>query len=497
MPTRALCLACALIACGGGATDLVELDAAKNDRVVLESPPVIGAAEYGWSIAASPSASQRDLAAEGSSAVLLADASGTFEIVRIASDGDVTLGEARFVVEVTNSEPVAAIDVEFATTTVPGAVVGTRSKDPNGDPLEYRWEIVDGPAGASASLVTPSTSRSVFETDTAGIYEVALEVDDGDGGVARTSHRFRVHGPAFAPVAGAWFVDETPMAYSEKRCELVLGGPVGGPYLRIIDLTTGDLFSDASFVRSVTPLVTSPDGEFVWLQGGPRSVTVYRLATRTRERTRRLPDDSTGNGLDKAASNEAIYWSSADGPHVGAYFWQTDTVGQGPDLAGASSAPLVSQPMARVFVLARNYVGGDDRYQQLSLDDPPVEREAGVVNVDWQEVGGPRALFGDGRRLLTWGGAVVALSTDAPPTQVASVSSADLFAHNVSIDRLAFVGGSRTLAISDSETYDRLSSDDVTAWAEGSPLRLFPCSDGFLLLKSVDGDLHGLHVVAD
>ncbi len=60
---------------------------------------------------------------------------------------------------------------------------GTSSNDPNGDVLNYTWEIVSKPEGSTAELDDPNSPTPSFEVDVAGEYLINLVVDDGREGI--------------------------------------------------------------------------------------------------------------------------------------------------------------------------------------------------------------------------------------------------------------------------------------------------------------------------
>jgi hypothetical protein len=67
---------------------------------------------------------------------------------------------------------------------------GSRSSDPDGDPLTFRWVFILRPAGSTATLSNPNIVNPTFVADLPGEYLVELTVDDGRGG--RSSARVRV-----------------------------------------------------------------------------------------------------------------------------------------------------------------------------------------------------------------------------------------------------------------------------------------------------------------
>lgn len=67
----------------------------------------------------------------------------------------------------------------------------TSSSDPDGDPLRFRWELVQRPAGSAAALDDPESATPSFLCDLAGDYVASLVVDDRI--VASAPDRIDVH----------------------------------------------------------------------------------------------------------------------------------------------------------------------------------------------------------------------------------------------------------------------------------------------------------------
>ena len=58
---------------------------------------------------------------------------------------------------------------------------GSDSYDPDGDDLDYEWEVVSSPAGSSSNLAGTTTINPTLMPDTAGDYLVELTVTDPGG----------------------------------------------------------------------------------------------------------------------------------------------------------------------------------------------------------------------------------------------------------------------------------------------------------------------------
>jgi nitrous oxidase accessory protein NosD len=56
---------------------------------------------------------------------------------------------------------------------------GSASKDPDGDPLTYKWSLLFKPAASNASIAEPTAENSSFHVDVDGGYTIKLVVNDG------------------------------------------------------------------------------------------------------------------------------------------------------------------------------------------------------------------------------------------------------------------------------------------------------------------------------
>ncbi len=54
------------------------------------------------------------------------------------------------------------------------------SSDPDGDDLTYSWSFISKPNESNSALVGAGQSDAEFTLDKAGVYEVQLEVSDGE-----------------------------------------------------------------------------------------------------------------------------------------------------------------------------------------------------------------------------------------------------------------------------------------------------------------------------
>lgn len=62
--------------------------------------------------------------------------------------------------------------------------ISANASDPDGDALEYSWEIIETPQNSEPTLVNSSNENGAFSTEVAGTYKVEIKIDDGRGGTA-------------------------------------------------------------------------------------------------------------------------------------------------------------------------------------------------------------------------------------------------------------------------------------------------------------------------
>lgn len=139
--------------------------------------------QYQWVLSSRPAASRAALnAAATATPDFVPDATGRYVATLLVSDGQVASAPATVVITVKapNGAPSAAAGVDRDA--VVGAILrldGTRSEDPNGDSLVYRWTLTTRPAGSTAVLQNPDSVQPSLVPDVAGDYVASLQVSDG------------------------------------------------------------------------------------------------------------------------------------------------------------------------------------------------------------------------------------------------------------------------------------------------------------------------------
>lgn len=136
---------------------------------------------YSWTFSAKPVGSTAVLVNPTSAYPTFAvDKHGEYTVSLVISDPWVSSAPKSIKVSFTNLPPVA--DAGSDQITVQGTSVtldGTKSLDPNTDPIEYQWTISSLPLGSNAVLVNGNSDKPTIVPDLAGTYSITLVVDDG------------------------------------------------------------------------------------------------------------------------------------------------------------------------------------------------------------------------------------------------------------------------------------------------------------------------------
>ncbi len=136
---------------------------------------------YSWRIQSRPAGSNAVLSDPASpTPSFVTDAKGDYEIDLVVSDPWSSSIPDMMRVSFSNLKPVA--DAGSGLSGLVGNAMylsGSRSSDPNGDPLTYKWSFQYKPAGSLAGLIDSSSVNPYFVPDVAGAYLVCLVVNDG------------------------------------------------------------------------------------------------------------------------------------------------------------------------------------------------------------------------------------------------------------------------------------------------------------------------------
>ncbi|WP_230487373.1 PKD domain-containing protein [Nocardioides anomalus] len=190
--------------------------------------------------------------------------SGTRDVTLTVTDDEGTTGSLVTAVNVvrTNALPTATFTVscDYLACTFDGSA----SSDPDGSLVSYRWDFGDGATDTTSGAVVTHTF------DTGGAYDVALRVEDNDGGRADSTRSAR---PA-APVA-ITHVDST-----------VNQGNVATPNTTVpASVRSGDRLVLALSLNSATVATGTPSGVTGWTlldratSGSMQTVLLTKVAT--------------------------------------------------------------------------------------------------------------------------------------------------------------------------------------------------------------------------
>lgn len=104
----------------------------------------------------------------------------------------------------TNRVPVAVLSVPVGAVVGESVVLdGSRSSDPDGQPLAFQWELVGAPTGSRAQLSNAATPQNIFVPDVVGVYQFRLTVSDGSVSASPAVASLSVRRTNTAPVAVA------------------------------------------------------------------------------------------------------------------------------------------------------------------------------------------------------------------------------------------------------------------------------------------------------
>jgi hypothetical protein len=107
---------------------------------------------------------------------------GFYRVQLIVNDGVQNSAPVTFLTEVTaDGRPTANVSLSENSGSVDRPIIlnGTRSSDPEMQPLTYRWSVVVVPIGGTAIIANPTAAATTWTADTAGTYRMQLIVNDG------------------------------------------------------------------------------------------------------------------------------------------------------------------------------------------------------------------------------------------------------------------------------------------------------------------------------
>ena len=222
----------------GGAT--VQLDGSGSSDI--DNDPLT----YRWALATRPAGSAASLS-DGTAVAptFLADLPGSYLAQLYVHDGIRESAADTVAVAAAGTLPIAdAGPDQFVTVGDTVQLDGTASFDPQGDPLNYAWQLIGLPGGSNASLSDPASPTPTFVADVSGSYIAQLTVDDNTNTSLPDSVTITAQGAA-SP-------NEPPVLDPVGNQSVALGSTLQ------IQLTASDPNDDLlSFVATPLPL---PDG---------------------------------------------------------------------------------------------------------------------------------------------------------------------------------------------------------------------------------------------
>ena len=160
----------------------------KGKRVILDgresSDPDGDALTYKWTLVSSPESSKAKLSrADKDRSMCQTDKPGVYEVQLVVTDrwGQASEPASMKVTLAANTPPKANIGELIAQVSAGDSITlyGSASKDPDGDPMTYKWSLLFKPANSNAGISDAASQNSFFQVDVDGGYSIQLLVNDG------------------------------------------------------------------------------------------------------------------------------------------------------------------------------------------------------------------------------------------------------------------------------------------------------------------------------
>jgi hypothetical protein len=138
---------------------------------------------FKWTLASKPVGSSASLTTtSGPTPSFIADIAGVYVASLVVNDGKSDSGSVAVSVIASSGNLAPIADAGVPQNVTVGTRVtldGTASADPNNDFITYKWLLTSKPSDSTASLSSLTVAKPTFTADVAGVYVVALQVNDG------------------------------------------------------------------------------------------------------------------------------------------------------------------------------------------------------------------------------------------------------------------------------------------------------------------------------
>ena len=138
---------------------------------------------YQWRIVSKPFGSQIALEQTKTSPVVTPDLTGNYTFSLEVDNGEVKSAPSLVSIFAGENRPPLALTSRNSyrgPVNTALEISGSRSYDPDYDPLGYSWEIINRPDGSMAEISQNDLKTVSFTPDVAGRYDINLIVNDGD-----------------------------------------------------------------------------------------------------------------------------------------------------------------------------------------------------------------------------------------------------------------------------------------------------------------------------
>jgi len=229
----------------------------------LSSDPEEQPLTYHWTLETRPQTSGAVLDDYTVSPTFTPDVPGAYLIRLIVSDGEKTASDTVTInAYIVNRPPTANAGANSEIYW--GAMAdldGRASFDPDGDPLTYKWRVINVPEGSTSALITePTSATTTFTPDVPGLYRLGLIVNDTHFDSAEATVEITVTNRA--PIANAGPDDTVDLVAHESYTLNGAGSvdPDGNPLTYAWEIVSAPTGSSATLDSStiVNPTFT-PD----------------------------------------------------------------------------------------------------------------------------------------------------------------------------------------------------------------------------------------------